>query len=197
MRINSSTISTMPMKVFIGFPRARNRMSRRVKLKDIKRDRPVTGTVRAAKRNVTTKREAALDTAAVLEAIYPEVSQEIRGRISSLTILNPRDDTFESLLEELVMSYEIDPEGTEAILAQTSNVDELSLRLPSVRKLEYKYIEATEEEFNAEGGSIMGFACPECKGFEFYFDSDRQTSAGDEASHEQLKCKKCKPRYTN
>ena len=183
------------MKMFIGFPRGRNRMSRRVKLKDIKRDKPTTSTARPVKRNVTAKREVTLDTAAVLEAIYPEVSQEIRDRISSLTILNPRDDTFESLLEELIVSYQIDPKGTEAVLAQTNNIDELSLRLPSVRKLEYKYTEATEEEFNAVGGSIMSFSCPECKGFEFYFDSDRQTSAGDEASLEQLQCKKCNPRY--
>jgi hypothetical protein len=166
----------------------------RGKIADIKRSEGTTP-LEPKRRHIPAKKEVVLDTETVLDKVYPNLDVSIKSEIASLPILNPRDDLFESLLEEIVNSYVIDNVATAQLLEETQDVDELMLRLPSTRQLEYNHVRAIEEEFHAVGGSIMGFACKKCKGFEFYFDPDRQTSAGDEASHEQLFCKKCNPRY--
>lgn len=139
---------------------------------------------------------AALTTATVLEKVYPKLSRELRNEIAALTVLDPAHDYFESLLEEIVESYAIDPEVTRALLKETSDPDDLSLRLPSARQLEFIHVKAAEEEFQAVGGAIMRFPCRDCGGFEFYFDPDRQIGAADEVSQSQIFCKKCKPRYS-
>lgn len=168
---------------------------KRTKLANIRSTREVVRTPEPVETHVPMTKAAALTTATVLEKVYPKLSLELRDEIAALPILNPSLDYFESLLEDIVESYSIDPKATRKLLEETSDVDDLSLRLPSARQLEFVHVKAAEEEFQAVGGAIMRFPCRDCGGFEFYFDPDRHIGAADEVSQSQIFCKKCKPRY--
>ena len=171
---------------------------RQQKLSSFKSTRQVVRTSETQETHVPMKKEDLLSTATTLEKIYPKLSIKVRDEIAGLAVLDPSEDYFESLLEEIVESYSIDPEATRSLLAETDNhnPDDLSLRLPSARQLEFVHIKAAEEEFQAVGGAMMRFPCRDCGGFEFYFDPDRQIGAADEVSQSQIFCKKCKPRYS-
>lgn len=193
-RTRKRIMRRVPLRVSMTFL-ARQMAGRRTKLSDRKKT-TVRSIASETQKHVLFKKKEELTVLSVLQSAYPKLGEDDAREIASLRILHPLEDWFESLLEDIVKSFSIDREATLKLLKDNSDIDDIMLLLPSTRGLEYLHTRAVEEEFQAVGGAIMRFPCRDCGGFEFYFDPDRHIGAADEASREQMFCKKCKPRYS-
>lgn len=163
-------------------------------LSSIKRDVAAPAIERSQRRIQAPKREV-LTNAVVLASVYPELDSKLASEISSLEILDPRHELYITLLQEIVASFLNDAVLTRQLLTEELELEDLYSRLPSLRQLELIHFKSTEEEFRAVTGAIMRTPCKVCKGTEFYFDAERQTSSADEAPRQQIFCVNCKPRY--
>lgn len=136
----------------------------------------------------------------VLNLLYTDLDNADKEFISDISWLDYDSASFESILEDIVASINIDRELTYQIINSSdshtdSDINDILFKLPSMLQLDLNHAINAEEEFHRIKGSLSVVPCKVCGGNEFYMDPDRQTSAGDEASRSMRSCASCKPRH--
>jgi len=114
--------------------------------------------------------------------------------VQGCTWLDDRSIAFTTLLEEIALSIDIDPDSTMSLLTDTNvSARDVYWLLPSMRQEEESFNANIKHEFSVIKGVILEHQCKKCKRYEYYVDL-KQLRSADEPSTEIKTCATCNPR---